>query len=352
MPQVLDLSVNFTPPPAGADPDVLAHISLHCDILGLSHSGDLLRDPLSPQEREDLQWYLEEYWKWPYEQFRERGKRIELCYQLLGRDSMRLSLVQYAPIISCIRGRARELLLLERALLQGQLVVVHGFGGTGKTALACEAADWFTRTHLYEGACFISFEQGGGALTVLSTLGRYLNIYDGDYNPAEIQAALARLQAVLRTTKILVIADNLESILAQGEAPLGPDERVQLWDTLLALRDMGAGVILSQSLSARLPRLFLTPSPCGTPGASPAPGYLRKWCQRTVSPADHPDPCEGLGHPAPCPRTGSSACSRIDPSSHFDSVPTFPFCAHSVSSSICRSTRRCSATPALHGWLH
>lgn len=142
-------------------------------------------------------------------------------------------------------GRSRELWQLERALLQKKLVVIHGFGGMGKTVLAREAADWFTRTHLYEGACFISFEQGGDASTVLSTLGSYLNVYDGDYHPGEVQAALARLQPVLRTTKILVIADNLESILAQGETPLEAGDRAQLWETLLALAGMGAGVVLT-----------------------------------------------------------------------------------------------------------
>jgi len=69
MSQVLDLSVTFTPPPAGEGPDVLASITLRCDALGLSHSGGLLTDPLTKQEREDLQWYLEKYWQWPYEGF-------------------------------------------------------------------------------------------------------------------------------------------------------------------------------------------------------------------------------------------------------------------------------------------
>ena len=32
-------------------------------------------------------------------------------------------------------GRAYELLQIERCLLHGQLVVMHGFGGVGKTAL-------------------------------------------------------------------------------------------------------------------------------------------------------------------------------------------------------------------------
>jgi tetratricopeptide (TPR) repeat protein len=142
-------------------------------------------------------------------------------------------------------GRAYELLRLERFLLQGKLVVVHGFGGVGKTALASEAADWFTRTKLYDGACFVSFEHGGDATTLLSALGSYVNVYDSHFNPNEHQAALARIQSVLKTRRVLVIADNLESILPGGEAPLEAAGRTILWDVLLALVAMGAGIILT-----------------------------------------------------------------------------------------------------------
>src|SRR5438552_358428 len=76
-PDPLDLSISLAPPPDGSPPQVLATITLRCDHLGLSHTGDLLTDPLTQPEREDLRWYLEEYWKWPFEGFAERGKQIE-----------------------------------------------------------------------------------------------------------------------------------------------------------------------------------------------------------------------------------------------------------------------------------
>src|SRR5260370_30558120 len=85
MSQVLDLSVTLTPPPAGAEPTVLANIALRCDALGLAHSGESLTDPLSKQEREDLQWYLEEYWQWPYEGFLSRGQQIEELLPKIGK---------------------------------------------------------------------------------------------------------------------------------------------------------------------------------------------------------------------------------------------------------------------------
>jgi CHAT domain/AAA domain len=142
-------------------------------------------------------------------------------------------------------GRSRELLQIERALQQRKLVVVHGFGGMGKTALAREAADWFTRTGFYQRACFVSFEQGGDAALLLSTLGRFLGIYDGTFNPNDAPAALTKIEQVLRKERAVLIADNLESILPRGEASLAPELRRQLWSVLLALRKQGAGVLLA-----------------------------------------------------------------------------------------------------------
>jgi len=142
-------------------------------------------------------------------------------------------------------GRGRELWQLERQLLRGKLVVIWGFGGVGKTALARETADWLTRTGMYVGACFVSFEHGGEAALLLGELGRYLGVYDGNYNPNDAKAALARLKPVLKEKRILVIADNLESLLPGGEAPLEIAARTQLWDVLLELAKLGAGVLLT-----------------------------------------------------------------------------------------------------------
>jgi hypothetical protein len=68
-------------------------------------------------------------------------------------------------------GRAHELLQIERMLMRGKLVVISGFGGSGKTALVREAADWLTRTKMFDGACFVPFEQGGDSAMLLSVLG-------------------------------------------------------------------------------------------------------------------------------------------------------------------------------------
>src|SRR6266700_5085528 len=84
MNQQLDLCVMLTPPPKDAPPDVIASIALYCNMLSLSHTGNLLTDPLTQQERNDLRWYLEEYWRWPYEGFAQRGKQVELLMTDVG----------------------------------------------------------------------------------------------------------------------------------------------------------------------------------------------------------------------------------------------------------------------------
>lgn len=142
-------------------------------------------------------------------------------------------------------GRAYELLHIERKLMRSQLVVIHGFGGVGKTALVRETADWLTRTKMYDAACFVSFEHGGDATTLLSALGNFLGVYDGNYNPNDAKAALAKLAPALKQKRTLVIADNMESILPGGDAPLETGLRSQLWDVLLKLSQMGAGLLLT-----------------------------------------------------------------------------------------------------------
>jgi hypothetical protein len=82
---LLDLSITLTPLPTGSPPEVLATITLRCDPFGLSHTGDLLTDPLTQPEREELRWYLEEYWKWPYEGFAQRGQQVEALLPQVGK---------------------------------------------------------------------------------------------------------------------------------------------------------------------------------------------------------------------------------------------------------------------------
>jgi hypothetical protein len=73
------------------------------------------------------------------------------------------------------QGRASELYDLERQFRTQRGIVLHAMGGMGKTALATEAAHWWTRSGLFrDGACFLSFEQFASADRVVQVLGTYL----------------------------------------------------------------------------------------------------------------------------------------------------------------------------------
>ena len=114
-------------------------------------------------------------------------------------------------------GRARELLALERAFADRRIVVLHGFGGQGKTALATHAAGWLTRTGLFRRAAFLSFERGGGLEVALSELGNALVGPDFAIHGGDPVQAIADSLAAIPT---LLVWDNVESILPRGDAAL------------------------------------------------------------------------------------------------------------------------------------
>jgi len=88
MTQLYDLCLTLTPPPADAPEETIANVEVRCDALGLQPlTAQPLRDPFTPEERRELEWYLETYWQWPYEEFARRGQRVE---QLLTDAGQRL----------------------------------------------------------------------------------------------------------------------------------------------------------------------------------------------------------------------------------------------------------------------
>jgi len=121
-------------------------------------------------------------------------------------------------------GRAREMLKLERAFAEHHVIVLHGFGGLGKTALATEAGRWFTRTGRFPGgAAFISFESGGSLHQLCSWVGQAVS-GDPDFM-ARDGDPVQRVAALLQERPALVILDNFESVL--GRNPLMPPDEVK-----------------------------------------------------------------------------------------------------------------------------
>jgi tetratricopeptide (TPR) repeat protein len=143
-------------------------------------------------------------------------------------------------------GRARELLRLERLFRDHPVVVLHGYGGQGKTALAAEAARWLHRTGRFpRGAAFVSFERGAGADLALSWTRQPL--LGDDF------ASAGQVAEALRETPGLVVFDNLETILPRGDLPLAPAALQELLD--MAWAWVGGDV---QSVNPDGPRLLIT----------------------------------------------------------------------------------------------
>jgi len=140
-----------------------------------------------------------------------------------GRAGVRAGALPPEPLHG-FHGRAREMLELERQFAERALVVLHGFGGMGKTALAAEGGRWFQRTGRFPGgAAFVSFEQGGSLQQLCSWVGQAVS---GDPNFALGEGEPAgRVADLLRQKPALVILDNFESVL--GSQPLMPPEELR-----------------------------------------------------------------------------------------------------------------------------
>lgn len=108
------------------------------------------------------------------------------------------------------QGRGHELHRLERAVLSHPAVVVHAPGGMGKTALAREAAHWWTRTGMFpDGAMFVSLEGNPSPERVVALVGDALE--GPEFHKRKDPAAWIEDQ--LAQCRMLLVWDNYESVL-------------------------------------------------------------------------------------------------------------------------------------------
>src|SRR5262249_47977973 len=108
-----------------------------------------------------------------------------------------------------------ELLALQRLLRQGssaRYAVVRGQGGEGKTALAAEFARWMVRSQQMHRAACVSVETHGNQRAGVDALGKQL-VNKECSAAGDLHEAIREIERALREQPILLVMDNMESIL-------------------------------------------------------------------------------------------------------------------------------------------
>jgi tetratricopeptide (TPR) repeat protein len=150
-------------------------------------------------------------------------------------------------------GRAHQLLEVQRRLRDERCLTVLGEGGQGKTALAVECARWLLDLRRFERVAFASVEDLPGARLLLERLGRQLvpgysvAKEEGTGTPEEqLRRARLPVERVLAERRVLLVIDNLESLLPSPDRPATPGLERML-ALLSSFAQMGATRLLLTS---------------------------------------------------------------------------------------------------------
>ncbi len=135
--------------------------------------------------------------------------------------------------VSGFCGRTQELKELDRALIEEQcrFVSILGMGGIGKTALSVKLAQQVQAK--FEAVIWRSLQDAPPLDVILSDWIPFLSRQQETELPDTVDGKLARLMHYLRSSRCLLILDNVESILEMGDRsghyPIGYESYSELF---------------------------------------------------------------------------------------------------------------------------
>ncbi|GAB4383475.1 MAG: NB-ARC domain-containing protein [Elainellaceae cyanobacterium] len=121
-----------------------------------------------------------------------------------------------APEVSTLYGRTNELTTLNHWITQDRcrLVAILGMGGMGKTTLAVKLAEQIQDE--FEYVIWRSLRNAPPIQEILSDWFQFVSEHQDMNLPETVEGCISRLVHHLRTKRCLLILDNLESILQEG----------------------------------------------------------------------------------------------------------------------------------------
>lgn len=115
-------------------------------------------------------------------------------------------------------GRDLDILLIEKALLKHNILLLRGMGGTGKTTLLNYLREWWQVTNFAEDIFYFGYDERAWTLQqIVFTIGQkiYNRFEFGTFQAQNLTVQWRKLSDKLRTESYILILDNLESVTGQ-----------------------------------------------------------------------------------------------------------------------------------------